>query len=121
MPLYAEMGMGLRSDYLEFLRIHWEVTTKDALMVIAVFLLIAIILRSWHWVRGWNNGWIMLWIALPLWQGVIEYYSVYVFNRWAYAETMPLILGIGVSPILQMLILPSVAILLSRHLLRGQN
>ncbi len=117
MPLYSEMGMGIRSDYLEFLRIHWEVTAKDALMVVTVFLLIAIVLRNWHWANSWNKGWIMLWTALPLWQGIVEYYSIYVFYRWAPAEIMPLLFGVPVSPLLQMLILPSAAILLSRHLL----
>jgi len=140
MPLYADMGLGIRSDYLEFLRIHWEVTAKDALMVVVVFLLIAVVLRNWNWakprvagspdqfalanwfrVKNWNKGWIMLWVALPLWQGIVEYYSIYVFYRWAPAEIMPLLFGIPVSPLLQMLILPSVAILLSRHLLRDTD
>jgi hypothetical protein len=117
MPLYAEMGLGIRSDYLEFLRIHWEVTAKDALMVVTVFLLIAVVLRNWNWIKTWNKGWIMLWVALPLWQGIIEYYSVHMYDRWAYAGSMPLLFGVGISPLLQMLILPSIAILLSRHLL----
>jgi len=59
----------------------------------------------------------MLWVVLPLWQMGVEYYSVYLYRRWAYAEAMPLIFGIGFSPILQMLILPSLAILLSRRYL----
>ena len=120
MPLFSEMGMGIRSDYLEFLRIHWEVTLKDALMVVVVYLVIGFLIRNWHWAKSFNSGWVILWLALPFWQAVIEYYSVYVFNRWAPAESMPLIFGIGLSPILQMLILPSLAILLSRHFLRDQ-
>ena len=46
MVFYSEIGMGIRSDYLEFLRIHWEVTLKDALMVVAVYLLIGILLMT---------------------------------------------------------------------------
>ena len=115
MPLYGEMGMGIRGNYLEFLKIHWEVSLKDALMVAAVYLVIGFLLRNWEWPRNFNCGWIILWLALPLWQGIIEYYSVYVANRWAYAEAMPLIFGIGLSPILQMLILPSAAILMSHY------
>lgn len=114
LPLYSEMGLGTR-DYVEALKIHWDVTVKDALMVVAVFLAIGFLLRNWQWVKSFNRGWVMLWITLPLWQAVVEYYSVYLYHRWAYAEAMPLILGIGLSPILQMLILPSLAILLSRY------
>ena len=121
MPLYAEMGLGIRSDYLEFLRIHWEVTAKDALMVVTVSMLIAIVLRNWNWAKSWNKGWAMLWLALPLWQAVVEYYSVYIYKRWAYAESMPLAFGIGILPLLQMLILPSIVILLSRHLLKNDQ
>ena len=116
MPLYGEIGMGLRDNYLEFLKIHWAVSLKDALMVVAVFLAIGFLLRNWQWAKSFNHGWVMLWVSLPLWQAVVEYYSVYLYSRWTYMEAMPLILGIGLSPILQMLILPSLAILLSRFI-----
>ena len=115
MPLYSEMGLGIRLDYLEFLRIHWQVSLQDALMVVAVYLVIGFLLRNWLWAKSFNRGWVILLISLPLWQGIIEYYSVYLYHRWAYAESMLLIFGIGLSPLLQMLILPSAAILLSRH------
>src|SRR3989338_2418121 len=85
MPLYGEMGEGIRSDYLEFLKIHWRVSLQDALMIIAAFLAIGFLLKNWQWTRTFNKGWVILWLALPLWQGVIEYYSVYLNYRWAYA------------------------------------
>ena len=116
MPLYGEMGMGIRSNYLEFLKIHWEVSLKDALMVVAVYLAVGFLLRNWQWAKSFNRGWILLWVVLPFWQVVVEYYSVYLYHRWEYAEAMPLVFGIGLLPILQMLILPTVAILLSRYI-----
>ena len=121
MSLFSEMGMGTRSNYWEFVRIHWEVTAKDALMVVTVYLIVGFLLRNWQWVKNLNRGWVVSWIALPLWQGIIEYYSVYIYSRWAYSETMPLLFGIGITPLLQMLILPSIAILLSRHYLNGED
>ena len=114
MPLYGEIGMGIRGNYSEFLKIHWEVSLKDALMVAVVYLVIGFLLRNWEWPKNFNKGWVLLWLALPIWQGIIEYYSVYVNHRWAYTESMPLILGIGFSSILQMLTLPTAAILLSK-------
>lgn len=115
MPLYGEMGMGICGNYSEFLKIHWQVSSKDALMVAAAYLAIGFLLRNWEWPKNFNKGWVLLWLALPIWQGIIEYYSVYLYHRWAYAQAMPLVFGIGLSPILQMLILPSLAILLSHY------
>ena len=125
MGFYSALGMGDLSDYWNFVRIHWLVSLKDALMVVAVYLIIGFLLRNClptgdvsqgqQWILRWNYGWLMLWLALPFWQAVIEYYSVYSTHRWAYMETMPLFFGIGLLPILQMLILPSVAIFLIRE------
>ena len=115
MGFYSTLGMGNLSDYWNFVRIHWSVSLKDALMVVLVYLAIGFILRNWSWPAGHNRGWVMLVVALPLWQAILEYYSVYVYGRWGYAESMPLLFGIGLLPVLQMLILPSIAILLSRH------
>ena len=113
MGFYSTLGMGDISDYWNFVLIHWQVSLKDALMVVLVCLAIGLIFRDLPWFKNINKKWILL-LALPIWQAVIEYYSVYVYGRWGYAESMPLISGIGLLPILQMLILPSIAILLSR-------
>jgi hypothetical protein len=119
MGFYSSIGMGSLADYNNFVKIHYGVSIKDALMVVVIYLFIGFLLRNWKWATSWNRGWVILWLALPLWQGIVEYYSVYFYNRWAYAESMPLIFGIGILPILQMLILPSIAILFSRHLLHN--
>lgn len=139
MGFYSTLGMGDISDYWNFVLIHWQVSMKDALMVVLIYLGIGMILRNWFWakpriarspdqphaadlgLRSSNIGWAILIIALPVWQAIIEYYSVYIYGRWGYAESMQLILGIGLLPILQMLILPSLSVLLSRHLLGGRT
>ncbi|NCN52963.1 hypothetical protein GW950_00690 [Candidatus Wolfebacteria bacterium] len=121
MPLFEEMGSGIRSDFNEFLKIHWNVSFRDTLMILTAYLLIGTVLRNWNWVKKFNNGWVAFWLFLPLWQGLVEYFSVYHLSRFEYAESMPLIFGIGLSPLLQMLILPTVAVLLSRHLLSDQD
>ena len=108
--------MGDVSDYENFLRIHWQVSLKDALMVVLVYLVIGIILKNWTWGKKWNTGWLILLVSLPAWQAIIEYYSVYIYGRWSYDGIMPLLFGIGVVPLLQMLILPSISVLMSRHL-----
>ena len=118
MGFYSTLGMGGVSDYGNFLRIHWQVSLKDALMVVLAYLMISLILRNWRWVLTWNSGWLILLLSLPAWQVIIEYYSVYVLGRWGYDRAMPLLFGIGAVPLLQMLVLPGAAVLLSRHLLK---
>ncbi len=120
LPLYSEVGLGTR-DYVEALRIHWDVTIKDALMIITVYAAISFFFKNWKWPVNFEKEWLVFIAALPIWQAVVEYYSVYLIGRWAYGELMPTILGVGLSPLLQMLLLPSAAILLSRHLLRDHD
>jgi len=120
LPLYSEIGLGTR-DYVEALKIHWDVTIKDSLMILAVYLAIGFFMRNWGWPKSFGKEWLIFLLALPIWQAIIEYYSVYLIGRWAYAEIMPIVLGIGLSPLLQMLFLPSAALLLSRHLLSNSR
>lgn len=48
---------------------------------------------------------------------VLEVLSTQVWNRWAYAPAMPVIpgIGVGLSPVLQWLVVPCVALLLVGH------
>ena len=115
MGFYGPLGMGSLENYNDFVKIHLAVSLKDALMVLAIYLIIGFLISDWRWVKTFNRGWVILWIVLPLWQAIIEYYSVYIYHRWEYAQSMPLVFGIGVLSVLQMLILPSIAVLLSRH------
>ena len=52
---------------------------------------------------------------------VMEVLSTQVWNRWAYAPAMPIIPGTGVAPapVLQWLVVPSVALLLIGRRLDG--
>lgn len=111
MGLYSETGMGSLANYNQFIKIHWLVSIKDALMVVFVVVAISLITRN-YWMERINRMWLWL-LVLPVWQGIIEYHAVHIAQRWAYSDVMPLILGIGLLPLLQMLILPPLAILAS--------
>lgn len=49
-----------------------------------------------------------------------EWYNVNVLASWQYATTMPRLYGIGVSPLLQWLIVPAVTLLIWRALAKGR-
>jgi len=45
---------------------------------------------------------------------VLEWLNVYVWRRWAYSPDMPMVLGIGLAPIVQWLLVPLVTLWLAR-------
>ena len=102
------------------LRIAWSVfhcTVGDVLIALAVYALAAIVLwrADWPASRPWTGGLIVVLaaIAFTAWS---EWYNVYRASAWGYATNMPLIFGIGVTPLLQWLILPPVMVLAYRKL-----
>lgn len=106
MPLYVEDG-----SWFEF-ALHCVIPSLgDGLIVMLIFCV--------GWVaRGRSD-----WADLPDWAGyalmlitgfsigmIVEWVGFYGLKRWSYTASMPLLLGpgIGVVPVLQMLILPPV-------------
>lgn len=45
----------------------------------------------------------------------LEWVNVYVWHTWAYADQMPVLLGIGLTPLLQWLLLPPLTLWLARR------
>lgn len=122
MPLYLSTGMGEREEYLTFLNVHWTVSIFDAATVLAAYILIGAIRRNLRWgLASDERGWAFFVFGLLIWQILTEYLAVYVYHRWAYAPAMPLVFGIGVSPLAQMAVLGPLAIFLIRHLLKVQK
>jgi len=71
--------------------------------------------RERWWLRRPSIRRVTLYLAVGLVVTlVLEVVNVYVMHRWSYASAMPLVLGIGVSPIAQWLIVPIVTLVLAR-------
>ncbi|MDZ4811515.1 MAG: hypothetical protein SGI99_02730 [Pseudomonadota bacterium] len=89
----------------------------DVVIALAMFALAGILL----WNAGWPNSRpragsaivVTCALAYTTWS---EWYNVYSARNWAYAESMPLIFGVGISPFLQWLILPPVMVGIYRRL-----
>jgi hypothetical protein len=87
-------------------------------VIIAVvsYLLVAAALRrlDWPWVTA--SGGTLLLVAIGVGYTVYsEWLNVYQRQAWGYAPNMPLIAGIGLSPLLQWLLLPPVAVAILRR------
>jgi hypothetical protein len=97
----------------------------DVVIALAMFALAGILLRRVDWpaARPWAGSAIAVIgaIAFTAWS---EWYNVYSTGSWDYTASMPLIFGIGLSPLLQWLILPPVLVVAYRTLepvLSGQK
>jgi hypothetical protein len=86
-------------------------TLGDVLIALVLFSLIGIVLRRADWPasRPWAGGVIVVIgaMAFTVWS---EWYNVYRAGNWGYTSSMPLLFGIGLTPLLQWLILPPVII-----------
>jgi len=89
----------------------------DAVIALAMFALAGMALRRADWPAShpWAGGAIFV-IGAMAYTAWSEWHNVYRAGSWGYTASMPLIFGIGLSPLLQWLILPPVLVLASRVL-----
>jgi hypothetical protein len=82
-------------------------TVGDVIIAVASFLLAGIALRDPDWTssRPWAGGAIAMAFGL-IYTAYSEWVNVYQAGSWGYAPDMPLVFGIGVSPLLQWLVVP---------------
>jgi hypothetical protein len=117
MGFYSQLGMGGTSNYWHFLKVHWYVSLMDAVMVVVLYFVVALIFKNNEWAKHpMRNNFVAMATAGAIWAIVIEYHAVYLTGRWGYDPLMPLlpILKVGLWPVLQMALLPSLAVYLSR-------
>ena len=89
----------------------------DVLIAVSVYLLTAIVFHDLAWPvrRPWTAGGFMLAAGLGF-TVFSEWYNVYVTGAWAYQPAMPLVAGIGLTPLLQWVVVPTLMLFIARHL-----
>lgn len=101
---------------------HWRATvtclrTAGGDVVITLLAYAAV---TWRTDRGWLLGqspgprFAFVGSALGI-ATVLELLSVHVWERWTYAPEMPVLLGVGLAPLLQWLLLPPLILWLARR------
>lgn len=98
-----------------------QASAGDAVMIVVAFWIVAILLKG----RGWIFHPSVRSLALFLLPGIVmtvvfEALATGLLHRWAYAEAMPILPGLGtaVAPLAQWLILPPLVIFVVRRQLR---
>lgn len=82
-------------------------TAGDVLIAGAAFLAAAAVTRRLDWpTQAWRTGLPVLLAVGIGYTAVSEWVNVYRLGRWAYTSDMPLIAGLGLSPLLQWVLVP---------------
>ena len=98
---------------IAFAAIHC--TIGDALIAVAAYGIAAVVTRSGRWPMERPVAGAATAIAAGFLYTVFsEWLNVYVLASWAYGPEMPVLYGIGVTPLLQWLVVPAVTLAVFR-------
>lgn len=94
--------------------IAWAVlhcSLGDVAIALVMFAVAGVLLHLLDWpaTRPWAGGAIVT-IGATSYTAWSEWFNVYSAGNWAYTTSMPTVFGVGISPLLQWLILPSVMV-----------
>ncbi len=116
-PFYASLD---ESGHWVGILICTRATVGDVGIALVAFWGAAAYARSRQWVFDprWRELMVFLGIGLLV-TVVLEYHAVEVADRWAYAPQMPRLplLGTGIAPLMQWLLLPLLVVFYMRRLL----
>jgi hypothetical protein len=106
--LYTTWATG---DGMSVARALLHCSLGDVLIALVMFALAGIVVRRADWpvLHPWAGGIIVV-IGAMVFTAWSEWYNVYRAGNWGYTASMPMIFGIGLSPLLQWLILPPVLV-----------
>lgn len=98
--------------------------TGDMLFTLVIYLTLALVHRDWWCLSNPQTYRHPATWLLPVTIGLLlatsfEFWAMYVAQRWTYTPAMPIvpILGIGLTPLLQMVLLPLLTLLLTKKFL----
>lgn len=120
-PLFAAMP---EMAHWDAVRLCTRATAGDALIALIAFWSVAAVRRDRDWIRHPDGvavaGFILVGVAITI---GLEWHATEIQGRWQYADLMPTlpVLGTGLAPLLQWLILPPLLVWLVRRQLLGQE
>lgn len=98
------------------------VSYRDSLLILGTYLGVSIIWLNIFWIRVFTRSRAVVFSVIGIAVGAaIEYLAVFYFHRWMYKESMPTVVGIGISPLLQLSVTGLMAVWLTRRLMFGKE
>jgi len=93
------------------------VSIIDGLLILSMYIAVSILWKDLLWIKRMDRRQVYTVIVLGiLIAAFIEYRALFLQAKWSYNPLMPTILGIGLSPLLQLSITGILVILLTRRL-----
>lgn len=109
-------------DTVRMVRYVLHCLAGDVLITVGVYLLTAIVFRDFDWPMRQPGTAGSFMLATGLGYTVLsEWYNVYRLGAWAYQPAMPLIAGIGLTPLLQWIVVPALMLFITRRLHRFRS
>ena len=115
-PLYADHSRGIW--YVIWARLHC--TVGDLMILLAAFWVTCLVFRTRYWLRQPRLFAAVLFMGIGVGYTIYsEWHNTTISKSWAYSPLMPVVFGIGLSPLLQWLLIPpTVMWLIHRQLTR---
>jgi hypothetical protein len=102
----------------QYVRMVCYVSGVDAFLVLGIFFFISLTWRNAFWIKRMSSMHVLVIRLIGiLVSGIIEYRAVYALKEWRYGPNMPIILGIGLSPLVQISVTGLLALWLTGRLL----
>lgn len=105
-PLFADMPS---AGHWRAIQVCGRATLGDVVIALTAFWVVAASARARRWILAPTPrqvaGFVAVGVLITI---VMEWLATQVVGRWAYAEAMPVVpvLGVGLSPLLQWIVLP---------------
>ena len=110
-PLYVSPAA---SAHQLGIRMCLRATFGDVAIALSAYIVVAGWTQTWCWRASRVRVAMYLVVGLAI-TVLLEVLNVHVWHRWAYAAAMPTLLGVGVSPLLQWIIVPLLALWLTQR------
>ena len=109
------------ADRMAIMRSVVHCSLGDVVISLSLFTIVGLILRQLHWPliypRLGGSLFVTGGLAFTVWS---ELFNVYRISNWNYTASMPTILGVGLTPLLQWGVLPIATVITYRMLLAFQ-
>ncbi|HVT58910.1 MAG TPA: hypothetical protein VHR45_10960 [Thermoanaerobaculia bacterium] len=111
-PLYADSDR--EPSHLLWTRLHC--TVGDVLILLGCFWAVSALWRDRQWFYRREGCRAPLFVGFGLaYTAASELYNTRLAHAWAYGPQMPRLFGVGLAPLLQWLVLPSILLIVLRR------
>lgn len=97
-----------------------QASLGDGIIAVIAYASAILVAKNIMWLNEPSNRTFFVYISTGLLITVLfEFASTQVLSRWSYSDSMPMVLGIGLTPILQWVFIPIVVLYFSKNFARG--